>query len=269
MHSPCRPIAVAAQRALYLAVRVAGSRIIPGRRGTWTEPLPGAKWQELLDQWRSAVGPVDDLVLYRRPQVGRSGLAALLLRHGRGVGFARFHPDEARVEREFGIVSAVHAARPTSFAVARPLASGRLADGGAWLVNESLPNYPLGAVRDPAVRERVADEIGEVLTGVLPRPDGTPAHWRVAHGDLAPWNLRTLLGGAVRVIDWEDACYAPPGVDRLYGALTAHTTFGAPLPNAAPGEAIDWITKKIEGWTHTDTEKSVVPLKLLAAVSAE
>lgn len=268
MHSPCRPVAVAAQRALYLAARVAGSWVIPGERGVRADPLPEPEWQELVARWQTVVGSFDELVLYRRPQAGRSGFAALLLRRGRGVGFARFQPDAVRVEREFEVVSAVHAAAPSSFGVARPLATGRLADGG-WLVNESLPNYPLGAVRDPVVRDRVAEEIGDVLTEVLPRDDGVPAHWRGAHGDLAPWNLRTLLGGAVRVIDWEDACYAPPGVDRLYAALTAYTTFGTPLPEAAAGEAIDWVTRQITGRAHADTADVALPLKLLAGMAAE
>jgi aminoglycoside phosphotransferase (APT) family kinase protein len=43
------------------------------------------------------------------------------------------------------------------------------------------------------------------------------------------------------VIDWEDAGYAPPATDLLYGALTAHATFGSPLPAAVPGEAADWV----------------------------
>ncbi|MFT4295306.1 MAG: hypothetical protein QM582_07830 [Micropruina sp.] len=270
MHSPCRPIAVAAQRALYLAVRVAGSRVIPGERGVRTDPLPDPEWRDLLEQWQSVVGSFDDLVLYRRPQAGRAGFAALLLRDGRGVGFARFHPEPTRIEREFALMTSVYAAKPSSFGVARPLARGRLDEGGGWLVNESLPNYPLGAVRDPAVRNRVADEIGEVLAVVLPRGDDVPAHWRPAHGDLAPWNLRTLLRGTVRVIDWEDACYAPPGVDRLYGALTAHTTFGTPLPSSAPGEAIDWVTTLIVGRMQVSSEAgNRAQLDLLATIAAE
>lgn len=253
MHSPCRPLAVAAQRALYLAVRVAGSRVIPGERTELSDPLPEPEWQALVDQWEAVAGRVDDLVLYRRPQAGRSGFAALLLRDGRGVGFARFHPDRSRTEREFTIMTAVHRAGPSSFGVARPIACGQL-DSAGWLVNESLPNYPLGSLRDAGLRDQVADEIGDVLGGVLPRGTDVPTHWRAAHGDLAPWNLRTLLRGAVRVIDWEDACYAPPGIDRLYGALTAHTTFGSPLPDAAPGEAIDWLTDLVAGRAHASSE---------------
>ena len=164
-------------------------------------------------------------------------------------------------------MTAIHAARPTSFDVARPMAQGRIAEG-AWLINESLPNYPLGSVRNPEVRNRVADEIGEVLGAALGRADGVPTHWRAAHGDLAPWNLRTLLNGAVRVIDWEDAGYAPPGVDRLYGALTAHLTFGTPVPDAAPSEAIDWVTRQIKGWTQSSAE-SVTLLDLLSTMPAE
>lgn len=269
MHSPCRPTRVLAQRLLYLGVRVAGSAVLPGERGTWTPPLPDDAWDELLQAWSNYVGAFDRLTLYRRPQAGRSGFAALLLRAGRGVGFARYHPDAERVQSEFGILSGVYAAQPESFSVARPVASGQL-ESGAWLLNESLPNYPLGAVRTARTRELVADEIGVVLAQVMPRPEGTPEHWQPAHGDLAPWNLRTLLSGAVRVIDWEDACYAPPGVDRLYGSLTAHTTFGMPMPAAAPAEAIDWILTLVRSRAGTELgDADQVVLSLLEAMTRQ
>ncbi|MCW3158758.1 hypothetical protein [Micropruina sonneratiae] len=245
MHSPCRPLKVLAQRVLYLGVRAFGSRVLPGERDSWEDPLPQDQWQQVLAELRSHTGSFDSLVLYRRPQRGRTGFAALLLREGAGVGFARFHPDAGRIEREFRIVSGIHAARPQSFDVARPIASGRVDEGGAWLLSESLPNYPLGAVRDAGQRDRVADELADLLAAVVDRDDATPAHWRAAHGDLSPWNLRTLLSGAVRVIDWEDAGFAPPRADRIYGALTAATTFGAPPPSSAPGETIDWLQQLI------------------------
>jgi len=265
MHSPCRPTRVLAQRALYLAVRLLGPRVIPGERSGWEDPLPDPEWADVLAAWRRSCGHFDNLVLYRRPQVGRTGFAALLLQRGRGIGFARFHPDAGRIEREFTIIQGVHDSVPASFRVARPIATGRVASGGAWLLSASLPNYPLGSVRKPAVRERVADEIGEVLSAVIPRPQTVPADWLPAHGDLAPWNLRTLLSGAVRVIDWEDAGYAPPGLDRLYGALTAHSTFGSPLPASAPAGALQWLSNRLR---HRASEASDgADLALLASLS--
>ena len=239
MHSPCRPLKVLAQRALWAGVRVAGPRLIPGERVVWQAPLPDDDWQGLLTQWRDAAGPFDGLTVYHRPQTGRTGFAALLLRAGHGVAFARLHPDAGRTQREFIVVSGVHRAQPRSFRVAEPIATG--SGALAWMLTASVPNYPLGALRSARRRSAVADEIGEILAGVLERPADVPAHWVPAHGDFTPWNVRTDLGGRVLVIDWEDAGYAPPGADALYGALTAHTTFGAPLPADAPEEARDWL----------------------------
>ena len=70
------------------------------------------------------------------------------------------------------------------------------------------------------------------MEAVLDRPAGTPEHWRGAHGDLTPWNLRRSSTGTW-LIDWEDACWAPPGTDRIYfAAVTAATRPGParPLP---------------------------------------
>lgn len=256
LHSPCKPIKVLAQRTLYLAVRAFGPAVLPGERASWGIPLPEDQWREIVQQWRAEVGGFDAIALYRRPQLGRSGFAALLLREGRGVGFVRFHPDASRVNREFRVVTGVWEAGPTSFSVARPIASSELAWGGAWLLSESLPNYPLGAVRRETVRHRVVAEVGEVLSSILPREAGTPAHWVAVHGDLSPWNMRTLLSGDVRVIDWEDATYAPPGVDQLYADLTAQGTFGTGRPTAASAEAVDWLHALIRGRGKGDIERA-------------
>lgn len=258
MHSPCRSHIVWAQRALYLAVLVAGPRIIPGERGRWVTPVEEDVWSVLLESWSSCVGKFDELVLYRRPQAGRTGFAALLLRDGKGIAFARYHPDGSRILREYGVVSAVHGARPRSFAVARPIAAGKLADDAGWLLSESLPNYPLGAVRSERVREVVAREVSEVLADAITRPSGTPGDWVPAHGDFAPWNLRTLLSGRVCVIDWEDVTFAPAGVDQLYGALTAHATFGSAMPSDAPAEAIEWILRLVRARGHDSPEDAAL-----------
>lgn len=297
MHSPCRPTRVLAQRALYLAVRLVGARAIPGRRAAWDPPLEDGTWLQLLDAWRDLTGPFDAIALYRRPQAARSGFSALLLRDGRGVGFARCHPQADRVAKEHAVQQAVFAARPRAFDVAQPLGFGRLGDdandgangganddangggiGGAWLLSRSLPNYPLGAVRRAAVRDAVAAEIGAVLREAAQRdaaldaalrtvPD-VPAHWRPAHGDLAPWNLRTTISGSVRVIDWEDAAYAPPGVDRLYGALTAHATYGAPLPSRADEEALEWVRQLILRRCPDPADPPAAEAALLRAIAA-
>lgn len=265
MYSPCvRPVVIA-QRLLYIAVRVLGPGVLPGRRDAWKDPVETEIWNSFNAQWQELCGIWDSAALYQRPQSGRSGFALLLLREGRGVGFIRVTASRLRAEKEFSVMRAVHAARPETFSIARPLGHGH---GGewAWLATESVPNYPLGAVRRSTTREKVTAEISTVLDEVLQRGSETPRHWQGSHGDLAPWNLRTEWGGAVRVIDWEDAAFAPPGVDLLYGALTAHLTFGARLPTATNIEAAQWVAELVSTRRTVDEGMGSVNNRLLAAL---
>lgn len=240
LYSPCAPVVVMGQRALYAAVRVLGPAVLPGRRGAWEDPVDHATWEDLLAQWADAYGSWNGVALYRRPQEGRSGFSVLLLRDGRGVGFVRVTSAAERARSEYLVLRGVHAAHPHTFRVTRPIGWGSAGEW-FWVGSESAPNYPLGAVSRGSVREEVAEEISAILDDVLVRNGSIPNHWRGSHGDLSPWNLRTEWRGAVRVIDWEDARFAPPGVDHLYGALTAHQTFGTPLPHSTNAEAADWV----------------------------
>lgn len=257
LHSSCKPLAVLAQRLLYTGVRLLGPGLIPGQRVPWSAPLPEVQWGALLNEWSDHVGPIDSIALYHRPQSGRIGFSSLLLRDGRGVGFARVSAETARIAHEASVVRALSEAGPQTFHVASLLASDVSEDVG-WMLSASVPNYPLGAVRRGATREAVVAELSEILHGTIDRPAGTPAHWVPAHGDLAPWNLRTRLNGDVQVIDWEDAGYAPPGVDLLYGALTAHVAMGTRLPDRAEAEAHAWVddllTQRIDSQPETATE---------------
>lgn len=245
MHSPCTIPAVFAQRVLWSAVRIFGPRVLPGARGVWEEPITRATWEQFEAEWVEAFGWWDSVSLYRRPQASRSGCSLLLLRGGRGIGFVRITSEADRATQEFAVMSSVWSARPESFVIARPVGIGH-GSGWSWIGTESVPNYPLGAVRRAAVRERVAGEIGDVLETALARSDSTPPTWRGSHGDFSPWNLRTELSGRVRVIDWEDAVFAPPGVDSLYGAVTAHLTFGTTLPQKADGDVVRWIESAVQ-----------------------
>jgi hypothetical protein len=266
MHSPCVPWKVLAQRVLYAGVRLGGARFLPGERASWDDPIASAVFTDFVRQWRDAFGVWDSAALYRRPQSARAGCALLLLRQGRGVGFVRITADSSKAENEFAVMSGVAAARPSTFTVASPVGWGAEA-GHAWVGTRSVPNYPLGAVRRPALRLAVTQELDAILDDVLPRPDDTPPHWRGSHGDLAPWNLRTDLAGVVRVIDWEDAGFAPVGVDLLYGGLTSALTFGTPMPAEADREAADWVACILTGRLAGDEAPDSVNHRLLSALA--
>lgn len=267
MHSPCAPAKVMAQRALYAGVRLLGSRLIPGERATWSPDMPHDEWAALLETWSRAAGDFDSIAIYSRPQAGRTGFAVLLLDRGRGVAFARVHPEPERVAREHAVLTSVYSARPVSFRVARPIGVGQ-SSAYAWMLTESVPNYPLGAVRSERTREEVARELSQILLAAIERPEGTPAHWLPAHGDFSPWNLRTDLSRSVRVIDWEDAGFAPPGTDVLYGALTAHATFGSLLPATASAEAAGWIQEILLARIKQETGSGGPNSALLEALSS-
>jgi len=266
MHAACKPFSVAVQRVMCASIMLGGTGLLPGRQTGFQPPLAPEPWSELQSQWRCRIGRWNAMVLYLRPQSGRRGFAVLLLRDGRGLAFVRVSADPNRTAREFAVMSAVHAARPRTFRIARPLASGT-ASGCGWMAVESGPNYPLGAVRRPEVRRRVVAEVGGILTAALDRPAGTPDHWQACHGDLAPWNLRVALGGRAWVVDWEDAGFAPPGADRLYSELTAQITFGGRAVTDVDPECIDWMTTVISARRSPGERADSENARLLAALA--
>lgn len=257
MYSPCRPAIVAGQRLLWAATRLGGSRVLPGRRTEWADPVDGDVWSRMSADWRSEFGAWDSVALYKRPQVGRNGCALILIRDGRSIGFVRITTSADRARREFEVMDAVHSASPRTFEIARPVAWGSDA-GWAWLATETVPAYPLSAVRWEDDRAPVIHEIGSILDSTLPRAAGIPGHWVGAHGDLAPWNLRFERRRVVRVIDWEDAAFAPPGADALYAAVTASITFSDPVACDADEEAIAWTRAAVVArMSSTETAESV------------
>lgn len=266
MFSPCKPTGVFLQRALFATVRILGPWALPGSRELWSVPVPSPTWERFIDEWRSLFGAWDSVALYRRPQSHRSGFALLLLRNGRGVGFVRVATSREAVHKEFEVMSGVHLARPKTFRIARPVGWGAVDDEWAWLATESLPNYPMSAVRRADVRANVTSEISDILDDVLVRGSHTPSHWRGSHGDVAPWNLRTEWDGAVRVIDWEDAGFAPPGVDELYGALTAYVTFGDPPEVSTSEETATWLAEALSARRHDSEGRDSINNRLLSAL---
>lgn len=151
--------------------------------------------------------------------------------------------------------------------MAQPLGFGSGA-GWSWLATASVPNYPLGAVRRRAVRARVIDEIADILDGVIEKATPDLPDWRGAHNDLAPWNLRTDLGGRVIVIDWEDAAFAPRGSDRLYADLTAHLTFRSSPPESTTVEAARWVAEILSSRRVAGETSDSINNRLLRALSA-
>lgn len=268
MHSPCRPTVVAAQRLLWAITRVFGPAILPGRRTHWEDPVDIESWLGMTSEWQREFGLWDSVAMYRRPQLTRSGCALVLVRDGRAIGFVRVTTSSERARREFDVMLGVHSASPQTFKIARPMSWGSQGDWG-WLATESVPNYPLAAVRRATDRVPVVREIGSILNTVLHRSTDTPQHWVGSHGDLAPWNLRFEQRRVVRVIDWEDASFAPPGADALYAAVTAALTFSDRVELAkVPPETITWVRSMIEARRSLDESPESTNNRLLAELDS-
>ena len=223
------PRSVALQRAAATAVAVLGPRVLPGTREAWTVPLPAQEWEALVAAWTALLGPVDAAAVYERPQAARSGVALLLLRRDRPVALVKTRPDARRVDVEVACLRAA-AGVVASARVPAVLGEGTVTAAGAasrWLALAPLPvgvSVPDASEPDDALLREVQHVVGLAL----PRPGGAPEHWRPAHGDLTPWNLRRLRRRRW-LLDWEDAGWAPPGADAVLHAAVRAAVLGTPV----------------------------------------
>lgn len=232
----CRPSAVIARRVARTAVRLFGPLAIPGRARPWRPPTGEPAWRELLERWGSTVGEIEAWSIYERPQAEREGFAALLLRDGLPLGFAKLRTDPAPIDREWDAMRAMRAARPTTFEVPEPLEKGAAGEWRWWL-SRALPLGLHAPPIEPPL-SAITGEIGAALRA-LPRASTVPDHWTPMHGDFTPWNLRDS-GGRLLLIDWEDAGWGPPSADLvLYRAVEA-ALGGARRPVEGAGEAIGY-----------------------------
>ena len=217
MYAPCQRRSVLVRDVLWWTVRVLGPRALPAVRVAWPLPVEPSVWTGMCAQMGEALpGSWDGLAVYRRA-ADRPGATVAFIADGRQAAVARIEPEHERGAcREVEALRIVNAHTPTTFTVPRVRAAGRYA-GWAWTVTSPLRLGRHRMVMGAPVA-RVAEEIGAALAD-LPRPAGTPAHWRPFHGDFVPWNLRTTRSGGRALLDWESAGWAPPGADvALYGA---------------------------------------------------
>ncbi|WP_123815639.1 phosphotransferase [Myceligenerans xiligouense] len=219
--------AVTSQWALWGAAGLLGPGAVPGERVDWEAPGGPELWPAL----RAALPAFDGLAVYSRPQASRTGLAVLLLRASRPVGFLKLREDPAELDREQRALSAFPGGLAETFRVPQVLDRGEAA-GLHWLLISAMPPRPAA----PAWRTPVGPLLEDVrrhLARVLHRPEGTPDHWEPMHGDLTAWNLRRNGRGLPWLIDWEDASWAPPGADLFYYRASNVAAFGRPPSGSA------------------------------------
>lgn len=215
LYSANRRAPLLAQQALWAMSAVFGRRVVPGEASIWTRPMGDGLFGELWAAWSELAGrSIDGFAVYQRAQADRDGVA-MLLSAGESSMFVRAHPEPSPFAFEQRVSEFAASAGISSFRVPAVLGSGSIG-GWAWLAFEPLSLRPHAPARP---RPYQLDEIGadatRIVEAVVPRPADVPEHWRGAHGDLTPWNLRRS-GSTTWLIDWEDAGYAPPSADRVY-----------------------------------------------------
>lgn len=214
MYTACKRSSLTAQRAAWHAVSVLGPRVLPGRRQGWRPPVDPPVWDELVRQWRSDVGPFDDVVLHLRRPAYRAGASLLLLRAGAPIAFVKLRADRPeRLEVERRALDALDASS-VCFVTPSVLSAGTV-QGWHHLTLSPLPARIHTMIPDPPLA-RICQDLAAALAPALPRPAQAGADWRPAHGDLTPWNLRALDADRRVLFDWEDAVWAPPGADLLW-----------------------------------------------------
>ena len=98
---------------------------------------------------------------------------------------------------------------------------------------EDVPRQPLAAIRPPTVRQRRAEQLGEVL-GQGPRP------------------LHDMIGQRGQHVGQRDARCAPPAArDRWQGRRTDHVAPRAKKVRAGRGRATHNSTMRLGRWAHS------------------
>lgn len=212
LYTASRPAAVLAQLGVWTAVRLAGTRVLPGPREQWAPAIDPDEFAELRRAWEElAGGRSDGLAVYERLQPDRAALTLMVCAGARSL-LVRVRTDPSELDLERRLSAAANRDGPLSFRVPRLAGSGVVGQWH-WVAYAAMGRRPHRPVR--TCPDELPAQVSTLVESVIERPAGVPAHWRGAHADLTPWNLRRG-GRSTWLIDWEDAGWAPPGADALY-----------------------------------------------------
>ncbi|WP_340536687.1 hypothetical protein [Nocardioides sp. GXZ039] len=262
LYTASSPRALAIQRAAYWAVRAAGARVLPGSSSPLDLPGDDATWSELLEQWRSAIGRVEHVAVYRRRQRHRVGLTMVGLGAGRPLAVLKVRDEPAGLEREQQALAVLADRSPSTFSAPRPLGLGHAGDWW-WSAQQCVFERP----HTPVLRapEGLFEEVGALLEPLTvplepPGPGEAPAHH-----DLTPWNLRRDHRGRVWLFDWEDWRTAPAGADQTYFAACSRAVRGTPLPGPLAPAAVAHYRPVVEERMRQAEPGDVLDAAILAA----
>lgn len=235
LYAACRPGPLLAQAAVWLAVTTTRSgRVVPGPKVRYDDQLPEGVMPALVRAWAASAGaPPAAVGVYRRLQPERTG-STFAVCAGRSSRLVRVHRTATALDREKAVSAAAQRLTLSTFRVPRLLDEGVVQDDWHWASYELISRRPHRPVT--ALPAGLLAEVEQLVLAVVPAPPGTPTHWKPAHGDLNPWNLRRARGGAW-LIDWEDAAWLPPHADRVYfDAVTTAIRLRRPRPPASRPE---------------------------------
>lgn len=245
MYTASRPRVLAAQRAAHALVSKVGARALPGRAQEWRPPCSPDEWEELVRQWRDALGGFDRFAAYQRRQTDRGGLTLLLVTRGEPLAVVKLRSEEESLTREQTMLKRLAEAGPTTFRTPSARGSGAVAGDLHWSAQSAVFTAPHAPELDPP--DAFFDELEHCLAEEPSTDDGLAP----AHNDLTPWNLRRDRNGQRWLFDWEDAAPAPVGADRVYFAVAAHALAGRPVPHGLPQDAIAFWSDRIAGRSLT------------------
>jgi hypothetical protein len=158
------------------------------------------------------------------PRRARFNLLALD-RDGRHLAFVKFK--RAALDRRHVEALTAAGAAGRSFWAPSLIAA---AAAGPWsfVATTPMPPGPHRPARlPPAARRRLVAEIRAIL------PPATVPGWVPIHGDLGPWNVRTVGRRRLAVVDWEETAEGPDAADEVWHATTWYLTRGARPEQAA------------------------------------
>lgn len=217
IYASCRAAGLLAGAASGALV-AAHPRLAPGRGASWEPPDPDV-WQDWRRAMTGAGVDVTRWVVARPSDPRRARFNLLALdrtgRHSAFVKFKRAALDTRHVEA----LAAAGIGRLSFWAPAL-IAAGA---SGPWsfVATTPMPPGPHRPARlSPDARRRLVAEIRTVL------PAATSPGWVPIHGDLGPWNVRTVGWNRLAVVDWEETTEGPDAADEVWHAATWHLIRG-------------------------------------------
>lgn len=238
MHGACSLPGLAAAWALQATTRLA---VAPFSLKAIAPELPPVDWES----WRKenipwAASP-DRWVIGLPADPRRRRFHILLLDEShRQVGFAKFSTNPLA---EFAVRVREHLDRsdPSTFWTPRLLAHGAVS-GWHFTVDSAMPEgFHRPARLAPERRRAILDEI----RGILRQGLGSD----VVHGDFGPWNVRSIKGHPVIVLDWEEASPGSAGMDELWHAVNVGLMGSLDVTGAEIAEHLDRVTLERVGET--------------------